>query len=91
MNEDVILAFMIPLTVLGCVVGYPLVRALAKRWERQAAIRPAPVSDERLLKWSASARDSGSSHASSRNARRRHCRRAVPMQLIPDRLGANRQ
>ena len=48
MNEDVILAFMIPLTVLGCVVGYPLVRALAKRWERQAAIRPAPVSYERL-------------------------------------------
>ena len=48
MNEDVILAFMIPLTVLGCVVGYPLVRALAKRWERQAAIRPAPASDGRL-------------------------------------------
>ena len=48
MNEDVILAFMIPLTVLGCVVGLPLVRALARRWERQASLRPSAVSDERL-------------------------------------------
>jgi hypothetical protein len=48
MNEDVIIAFMVPLTILGCVIGLPLVRALARRWERQASLRPPPASDERL-------------------------------------------
>jgi hypothetical protein len=48
MNEDIILAFMVPITVLGCVVGLPLVRALARRWERQATLRSSPPSDERL-------------------------------------------
>ncbi|MFN8571680.1 MAG: hypothetical protein U0132_06435 [Gemmatimonadaceae bacterium] len=50
MNEDVILAFTMPLMVIVVAVGYPLVRALAKRWERQDALRTSAGDPERLAR-----------------------------------------
>lgn len=50
MNEDVILAFTMPFMVVAVAVGYPLVRALAKRWERQDSLRSAAADPERLAR-----------------------------------------
>ena len=51
MDEDVILAFTMPLMIVIVAVGIPLVRALSRKWEREASLRRSdPVSDERLAR-----------------------------------------
>lgn len=54
MNEDAILAFTGPLMIVVIAVGIPLVRALSKKWERQAAAgRSDPMANERLARMEA--------------------------------------
>ena len=50
MDEDVILAFMLPTVVAIVAIGVPLVRALSRRWERQDALRAASDDPERLAR-----------------------------------------
>lgn len=54
MNEDVVAAITVPLMIVLVFVGFPLVRALAKKWERQGAYRRSdPDSDVRLARMEA--------------------------------------
>jgi hypothetical protein len=54
MNEDAILAFTGPLMIVVIAVGIPLVRALSKKWEREAAVgRSDPAANERLARMEA--------------------------------------
>jgi hypothetical protein len=50
MDEDVVIAFMLPAMLAVVAIGVPLVRALARRWERQDALRAASPDPDRLAR-----------------------------------------
>lgn len=50
MNEDVILAVTVPVMIAVVAVGVPLVRAVARRWERQDALTRPGSDNERLAR-----------------------------------------